>query len=348
MARLAHGKRKSRVSSNYAGANDLSSFRGHDGQWPKWARLYLGGTLRGVLTWEDQVAIMHGGNLPIGSEAAKRLELAHKQNWEWCLTMEAKEIEEGARAQAELAEAEEACMQQAQECGSEYGDAESDFEWAEDSVDSAASERSDEDWDASASECGSEDSSIYYADELDGTGADSSATTASVPSRAPGPTPRKPLTYDLVKKVAKKWCKCLIMHQNVENVVKNGRGYKLRKNRPLLNELKDMVVDCWRDEQDNRRMFHNLDEVERYDAAHRQKEIDDNLPADSRRAGKSFAEIKAALGVSNRTLWHQLKAVFKMRRMRLTLKRRRKNIEVKVRCQRRQCVARAGLHSLWL
>lgn len=348
MARLAHGKRKSRVSSNYAGANDLSSFRGHDGQWPKWARLYLGGTLRGVLTWEEQVAIMHGGNLPIGSEAAKRLELAHKQNWEWCLTMEAKEIEEGARAQAELAEAEEACMQQAQECGSEYGDAESDLEWAEDSVDSAASERSDEDWDASASECGSEDSSIYYADELDGTGADSSATTASVPSRAPGPTPRKPLTYDLVKKVAKKWCKCLIMHQNVENVVKNGRGYKLRKNRPLLNELKDMVVDCWRDEQDNRRMFHNLDEVERYDAAHRQKEIDDNLPADSRRAGKSFAEIKAALGVSNRTLWHQLKAVFKMRRMRLTLKRRRKNIEVKVRCQRRQCVARAGLHSLWL
>lgn len=113
----------------------------------------------------------------------------------------------------------------------------------------------------------------------------------------------------------------------------NKRGYKLRKNRADLTELKDMVVDCWRDDQGNRRMFHNLDEVERYDAEHRQKEIDQNTPMDARRKGKSFAEIKASIGVKNRTLWHQLKAVFKMRRMRLTLKRRRKNEDVKVRCR---------------
>jgi hypothetical protein len=327
----AKRKRKFRVSPNQptplGSVPDISCYRGQYGQWPMWTRLYLAGKVRSVMTWQEDAECMLTGKMPDTPNSAARLKLAYQDCFKWCQEREAEEAAAAAAAAAQESAAPEV-PEPADAAAASDSDSEDEgeYEWDAASAGSSASERSDDvDWDDSASEADSENSSIHYVDALPDAEADAAAA-----AELPEQTDRAPLSYEMVKEVAKKYCKRLCQHQTVANIYKNTRGYKLRKHRALLTIVKDMIVDCWRDDAGNRRMFKNLDEVEKFDAAYRQKEIDDDIPVDERRAGLSFAEVKAQMKVSNRTMWHQLKALFKMRRMRLMLKRKRDESKVKV------------------
>lgn len=338
--RNAKRKRKFRISPNqptpFGSVPDLTSYRGDYGQWPITSRMIMAGNVMGVLKWEEQKDVMLTGKMPDTAEAAKRLGLAYQKNYEWALAREAEEAAARAQAAPQAAAAEDAAEPANADGDSDSED--SDYELGTASVGSSGSERSeDEDWEDTESEPDSENSDgILYADDAELPDAEQPAATAA---EMPSKTARAPLSYAMIKEASKKYAKRMLQHQTFGNVVKNGRGYKLQKHRKNLEVIKDMVVNCWRDEQGNKRMFKNLEEVEQYDKKYREKEIADNIPADKRVAGPSFAEVKAAMGVSTRTIWHQLKALYKMRRMRLMLKRRRDEPKVQVCSTRMQAVS---------
>jgi len=150
---------------------------------------------------------------------------------------------------------------------------------------------------------------------------------------------RDPVLYESLKEAAKFWAKRVFCDGSLEYKKGVSKGYKLRKHHATLQSICALVLRGKKDKAGNSHPFKSIDELENYN---RQQHTDPNHHHKPEEHEESFAELKARMDtpkrkVGNRTIWHHLRILFKLCKVRQLVKRKRNAKEVQV-CAGALCV----------
>lgn len=333
-------------------------WKGENGRWTEFARTQFALVLAAALTPNERLHIASGGDYP---SDRKRMEAAYDQCVDLYLehgmpgdrdtTQGMQHLQDAEPLAAAHDDADLDIEGQGYHDADEYmrADSDSDEDGAAMSVTSSGGASDDSDaswkqrvqWDNVAQEQqatltdSSDDDSDVRAPSVDSS-ADTPPAKAAPQAASAQLDERRRLRRN-IKRVAKIYCQRLLWQQSLADETPNPAGYKLERYREELTIMRDMLVKGWVDEAGKRRLFRTLEELQAYDARRRSPGGVPKDPLTQEEADQpSFEELRKRMQGNSRrprscrTLWLQLKTLFKMKKIRQLLKRQRNSKMVQV------------------
>ena len=350
-------RQRGKASRSLKPGDNAVPWKSAHGRWTVMARTQFALVVTGALTAKERLDIAYGADLPQdklrmkaaydqcvalyhehNAAVAEAQDAAKQQAQDAAPIKDPTEADLDVEAQAGQAEADEYLR-----AGHGSEDADSTSSIPSNVTDASASVQSDASWQhrvqwerAASADTRDSDSSADASSE--GAAPPAKAAKFEVPPDAAGvPSATEHEAdaeagklYKSIKTCAKVYAKRLLRQNALADEVTNRTNYKLERYRAQLTIMKNMLIRGQIDSSRCKRPIRSVEELQAYDKKRRSPE---GVPQDpltrEERDAPSFEELRKEMQgnskkpTSCRTLWLQLKSLFKLKKIRQRLKRQR-------------------------